>query len=352
MLHQGFHGMDKVHVHAGHEGYVVGGAVRDLLLRQRPKDFDIVTTATPLQVRHPVLRSGRKDPALPFTAAATEQWRGGWCHVLPQALWHCARNGQVKRLFVACRIIGKRFPIVHVSANGTLLEVSSFGTRADRSLIPPDAAAFLPNKHLLRKVCAWVAQRLGRDVSKRFGQVHVHAVRPCCSFAYLYAADGGDSFQPCTACKAACQQGCLTRLACLHACIHAYMHACICEMERDAKSGERGTRRQTCCAHAQAAQRDGGGADEAPGEGLAARLGLSWAAARAENALSRDFTVNAIMCARQRRSVTNLGAVPFVSGRETHARQCLRMACQGKIVHTANAHIPHQHLQPIQASAT
>lgn len=38
-------------VAAGHEGYLVGGAVRDLLLQQKPKDYDIVTTATPLQVR-------------------------------------------------------------------------------------------------------------------------------------------------------------------------------------------------------------------------------------------------------------------------------------------------------------
>lgn len=34
---------------AGHEGYVVGGAVRDLLLGLQPKDFDIVTSATPKQ---------------------------------------------------------------------------------------------------------------------------------------------------------------------------------------------------------------------------------------------------------------------------------------------------------------
>ena len=34
---------------AGHDGWVVGGAVRDLMLSCRPKDFDIVTTATPTQ---------------------------------------------------------------------------------------------------------------------------------------------------------------------------------------------------------------------------------------------------------------------------------------------------------------
>ncbi|EIE26242.1 hypothetical protein COCSUDRAFT_83617 [Coccomyxa subellipsoidea C-169] len=65
----------------------------------KPKDFDILTTATPVQI---------------------------------------------KRLFGSCRIIGKRFPIVHVYADGACLEVSSFGTRANRELIPQDAAAFLP----------------------------------------------------------------------------------------------------------------------------------------------------------------------------------------------------------------
>ncbi len=36
---------------AGHEAYVVGGAVRDLLLGMRPKDFDVATNATPEQVK-------------------------------------------------------------------------------------------------------------------------------------------------------------------------------------------------------------------------------------------------------------------------------------------------------------
>ena len=36
---------------AGHEAYVVGGAVRDLLLGLRPKDFDVATDATPEQVK-------------------------------------------------------------------------------------------------------------------------------------------------------------------------------------------------------------------------------------------------------------------------------------------------------------
>ena len=36
---------------AGYEAYIVGGAVRDLLLGLRPKDFDVATSATPEQVK-------------------------------------------------------------------------------------------------------------------------------------------------------------------------------------------------------------------------------------------------------------------------------------------------------------
>ena len=35
----------------GYEAYIVGGAVRDLLLGMRPKDFDVATNATPEQVK-------------------------------------------------------------------------------------------------------------------------------------------------------------------------------------------------------------------------------------------------------------------------------------------------------------
>jgi len=34
---------------AGHEAYLVGGCIRDLLLGHKPKDFDIATCATPEQ---------------------------------------------------------------------------------------------------------------------------------------------------------------------------------------------------------------------------------------------------------------------------------------------------------------
>ncbi len=65
----------------GFKAFVVGGAVRDLLLGVKPKDFDIATNATP---------------------------------------------DQIKRLFRRAFIIGKRFQIVHVMFGQDLLEVTTF----------------------------------------------------------------------------------------------------------------------------------------------------------------------------------------------------------------------------------
>lgn len=47
--HDAFYVIDKLQK-SGFDGYVVGGGIRDLLLGKRPKDFDIVTNATPEQV--------------------------------------------------------------------------------------------------------------------------------------------------------------------------------------------------------------------------------------------------------------------------------------------------------------
>ena len=66
---------------AGHAGYLVGGAVRDLLLGIQPKDFDVATDATPEQVRH---------------------------------------------LFRNCRLIGRRFRLAHVVFGREIIEVATF----------------------------------------------------------------------------------------------------------------------------------------------------------------------------------------------------------------------------------
>ncbi len=66
----------------GHEAYIVGGAIRDLLLKHEPKDFDIATDAPPDRVR---------------------------------------------RLFRNSRIIGKRFRLIHVYyPGGKVHEVATF----------------------------------------------------------------------------------------------------------------------------------------------------------------------------------------------------------------------------------
>ena len=54
---------DTVHVlyklkDAGHEAYLVGGAVRDLLMGRTPKDYDIATDARPNELRR-IFRNSR-----------------------------------------------------------------------------------------------------------------------------------------------------------------------------------------------------------------------------------------------------------------------------------------------------
>ncbi len=65
----------------GFEAFIVGGAVRDLLLNFEPKDFDVATNATP---------------------------------------------EEVNRIFRRSRIIGKRFRLVHVLWGNETIEVSTF----------------------------------------------------------------------------------------------------------------------------------------------------------------------------------------------------------------------------------
>ena len=66
---------------AGYKAYLVGGGVRDLLLNLKPKDFDVVTDATPEQIRE---------------------------------------------LFRNSRLIGRRFRLAHVRYGNEIIEVSTF----------------------------------------------------------------------------------------------------------------------------------------------------------------------------------------------------------------------------------
>lgn len=66
---------------AGFDAYLVGGCVRDLMLGHKPKDFDVVTNATP---------------------------------------------EQIKGLFRNCRLIGRRFRLAHVVFGREIIEVATF----------------------------------------------------------------------------------------------------------------------------------------------------------------------------------------------------------------------------------
>ena len=73
---------------AGYEAYLVGGAVRDLLLNKQPKDFDIATNAHP---------------------------------------------EQIKQVIPSTRIIGRRFRLAHVHFGREYLEVATFRAPHDKS---------------------------------------------------------------------------------------------------------------------------------------------------------------------------------------------------------------------------
>ncbi|CCO58890.1 Polynucleotide adenyl transferase (Poly(A) polymerase I) [Vibrio nigripulchritudo] len=66
---------------AGFDAFLVGGGVRDLLLGEQPKDFDIATNATP---------------------------------------------EQIKQLFRNCRLIGRRFRLAHIMFGRDIIEVATF----------------------------------------------------------------------------------------------------------------------------------------------------------------------------------------------------------------------------------
>jgi len=70
---------------AGYQAFLVGGAVRDLLLGITPKDFDVATNALPEEVR---------------------------------------------RLFRNCRLIGRRFRLAHVHFGSEIIEVATFRAAA------------------------------------------------------------------------------------------------------------------------------------------------------------------------------------------------------------------------------
>jgi len=83
----------------GFAGYLVGGCVRDLLLGREPKDFDVVTSATP---------------------------------------------NEVKRMFRNCRLIGRRFRLAHLHYGDEIIEVATFRSQAADEPEPEQAPEAKP----------------------------------------------------------------------------------------------------------------------------------------------------------------------------------------------------------------
>ncbi|QWV93486.1 polynucleotide adenylyltransferase PcnB [Geomonas oryzisoli] len=80
----------------GFIAYLVGGGVRDLLLGREPKDFDVVTDATP---------------------------------------------NQLKKLFRNCRLIGRRFRLAHIHFHDEIIEVATFRSTVDAAEAAQEEAA-------------------------------------------------------------------------------------------------------------------------------------------------------------------------------------------------------------------
>ena len=96
-------------VQAGYETYLVGGAIRDILMQRVPKDYDISTQATPEEIRDVF---GRRN----------------------------------------ARIIGKRFKLVHYYHGAEIIEISTF-----RSAPKESAENSLPDENTYGTACedAW-----------------------------------------------------------------------------------------------------------------------------------------------------------------------------------------------------
>lgn len=93
---------------SGHVAYLVGGGVRDLLLKKKPKDYDISTSAEPEEIR---------------------------------------------RLFRNCILIGRRFRLAHIRFGKKIIEVSTFrsGDNENEELIVRDNVWGTPEEDVLRR---------------------------------------------------------------------------------------------------------------------------------------------------------------------------------------------------------
>ncbi len=101
-----------------HTAYLVGGGVRDLLLKRHPKDFDIGTSAHPQEV---------------------------------------------KRIFRNCWIIGRRFRLVHVKFGPKTIEVATFRKQVPTTPKPDESAGIAQTDTAIQKQTPEAIRPIRRD---------------------------------------------------------------------------------------------------------------------------------------------------------------------------------------------
>ena len=146
----------------GHEAYIVGGTVRDLLLgRTAPKDYDLLTSAAPRDVRALFPRSavvGQRHPVVQVRGPAPSGGPpGSWLKDLWEGCFAAAAAGG-ERGALGCAHVGAPGATKHTAPDtrgcrattrlqaevgGCRLDISSFGTNADAAALPPDAGRVL-----------------------------------------------------------------------------------------------------------------------------------------------------------------------------------------------------------------
>ena len=131
----------------GYETYIVGGAVRDLILGKKPKDFDIVTAASP---------------------------------------------NRIEKLFRNSRIIGRRFRLVHVFFGQKTFEVSTFRSIKDG---PTSNTFGTIEEDVLRRDFSLNAlfydplKQLVVDYVDGMKDIHKRCIRPIIALPHIFTDD-------------------------------------------------------------------------------------------------------------------------------------------------------------------
>lgn len=129
----------------GYKAYAVGGCIRDRLMGQTPKDFDVVTNATPEQIKA------------------------------------CFRN---------CRLIGRRFRLAHITFGREIIEVATFRGHHEQSATDNKPETRSDEKQKPKKIDDSVLAKANTDGQllrdNIFGSIEEDAARRDFTFNAMY----------------------------------------------------------------------------------------------------------------------------------------------------------------------